>query len=138
MASGIKSSLAGLTVISGGLAAPLPHWATARFGLGQAATGATTSYVLGQGAKTYLRQGCQWGPRGIKTVIQQILAAGQGRLGDRPASRRPQEAAEVVIGLSSARAIFYLSIACTPFRARRFQLATARAWAAAKSDLGRP
>ena len=34
----------------------------------------TTTYVLGQGAKIYLRQGCQWGPRGIKTVIQQILA----------------------------------------------------------------
>ena len=33
----------------------------------------TASYVLGQGAKTYLRQGCQWGPRGIKTVIHQIL-----------------------------------------------------------------
>jgi hypothetical protein len=69
LASGLKSSLAGLTVMSGGLAA-LGYGA---IGLGQAATGATTSYVLGQGAKTYLRQGCQWGPRGIKTVIQQIL-----------------------------------------------------------------
>ncbi len=46
----------------------------ATFGLAQAATAASTSYVLGQGAKTYLRQGCQWGPRGIKTVIQQIVA----------------------------------------------------------------
>ena len=26
------------------------------------------------GAKTYLQQGCQWGPRGIKTVVHQILA----------------------------------------------------------------
>ena len=30
--------------------------------------------MLGHGAKVYLRQGCQWGPRGIKTVIHQILA----------------------------------------------------------------
>jgi small GTP-binding protein len=74
LASGLKSSLAGLTVASGGLAAPLTALGYGAIGLTQAATGATTSYVLGQGAKTYLRQGCQWGPRGIKTVIQQILA----------------------------------------------------------------
>ena len=73
VASGIKSSLAGLTVMSGGLAAPLTALGYGAIGLTQAATGATTSYVLGQGAKTYLRQGCQWGPRGIKTVIQQIV-----------------------------------------------------------------
>src|SRR5207248_11541222 len=73
MASGLKSSLAGLKDMSGGLAAPLTALGYGAIGLGQAATGATTSYVLGQGAKTYLRQGCQWGPRGIKTVIQQIL-----------------------------------------------------------------
>jgi GTPase len=71
--SGIKSSLAGLTILSGGLAAPLTALGYATLGLAQAATAASTSYVLGQGAKTYLRQGCQWGPRGIKTVIQQIL-----------------------------------------------------------------
>jgi small GTP-binding protein len=74
LASGLKSSLAGLTVASGGLAAPLTALGYGAIGLGQAATGATTSYVIGQGAKAYLRQGCQWGPRGIKTVIQQILA----------------------------------------------------------------
>jgi small GTP-binding protein len=74
IASGIKSSLAGLTILSGGLAAPLTVLGYGAFGLAQAATAATTSYVLGQGAKTYLRQGCQWGPRGIKTVIQEILA----------------------------------------------------------------
>ena len=34
---------------------------------------AATSYVLGHGAKVYLKQGCQWGPRGIKTVIHQIV-----------------------------------------------------------------
>jgi GTPase len=72
--SGIKSSLAGLTIMTGGLAAPLTALGYGVFGLAQAATAASTSYVLGQGAKTYLRQGCQWGPRGIKTVIQQILA----------------------------------------------------------------
>src|SRR5579875_3419310 len=77
LASGLKSSLAGLTVASGGLAAPLTALGYGAIGLTQAATGATTSYVLGQGAKTYLRQGCQWGPRGIKTVIQQILAEAQ-------------------------------------------------------------
>ena len=74
LASGLKSSLAGLTVATGGLAAPLTALGYGAIGLGQAATGATTSYVIGQGAKTYLRQGCQWGPRGIKTVIHQILA----------------------------------------------------------------
>ncbi len=74
VASGIKSSLAGLTIMTGGLAAPLTALGYGAFGLAQAATAATTSYVLGQGAKTYLRQGCQWGPRGIKTVVQEILA----------------------------------------------------------------
>jgi small GTP-binding protein len=74
VASGIRSSLAGVTILSGGLAAPLTAIGYGVFGLTQAATAASTSYVLGQGAKTYLRQGCQWGPRGIKTVIQQILA----------------------------------------------------------------
>ena len=74
VASGIKSSLAGVTILTGGLAAPLTALGYGVFGLTQAATAASTSYVLGQGAKTYLRQGCQWGPRGIKTVIQQILA----------------------------------------------------------------
>jgi GTPase len=74
LASGLKSSLAGLTLATGGLAAPLSVLGYGAIGLGQAATGATMSYVIGQGAKTYLRQGCQWGPRGIKTVIHQILA----------------------------------------------------------------
>ena len=72
--SGIKSSLAGVTVLSGGLAAPLTALGYGVFGLAQASVAASTSYVLGHGAKTYLRQGCQWGPRGIKTVIHQILA----------------------------------------------------------------
>jgi small GTP-binding protein len=74
IASGIKSSLAGVTILSGGLAAPLTALGYGVFGLAQAATAASTSYVLGHGAKTYLSQGCQWGPRGIKTVIQQIIA----------------------------------------------------------------
>jgi len=74
VASGIKSSLAGLTIMTGGLAAPLTALGYGAFGLAQAATAGTTSYVLGQGAKTYLRQGCQWGPRGIKTVIREILS----------------------------------------------------------------
>ena len=74
VASGIKSSLAGVTILSGGLAAPLTALGYATLGVTQAATAASTSYVLGHGAKTYLRQGCQWGPRGIKTVIQQIVS----------------------------------------------------------------
>jgi small GTP-binding protein len=73
IASGIKSSLAGLTIMTGGLATPLTVLGYGAIGLTQAGTGATTSYIIGQGAKTYLRQGCQWGPRGIKTVIQQIV-----------------------------------------------------------------
>jgi GTP-binding protein Era len=72
--SGIRSSLAGVTVLSGGLAAPLTALGYGVFSLAQASVAASTSYVLGHGAKTYLRQGCQWGPRGIKTVIQKILA----------------------------------------------------------------
>jgi hypothetical protein len=42
-------------------------------GLTLGVTGATTSYVLGHGAKYYLEQGCGWGHRGIKTVIHEIL-----------------------------------------------------------------
>ena len=73
LASGIKSSLAGLSVFSGGLAIPLTALGYGAIGLAQGGTAATTSYVLGHGAKVYLKQGCQWGPRGIKTVIHQIL-----------------------------------------------------------------
>ncbi|MEJ7637963.1 MAG: DUF697 domain-containing protein [Singulisphaera sp.] len=73
LASGVKSSLAGLSILSGGLAIPLTALGYGAIGLARGGTAATTSYVLGQGAKFYLRQGCQWGPRGIKTVIHQIL-----------------------------------------------------------------
>ncbi len=72
--SGVKASMAGLTVMTGGFAAPLTALGYGAVGLTQAAAGASTSYVLGHGASTYLRQGCQWGPNGIKTVIQQLLA----------------------------------------------------------------
>lgn len=73
VASGIKSSLAGLTVLSGGLAIPLTALGYGAIGLTMGGTAATTSYVLGHGAKVYLQQGCQWGPKGIKTVVHQIL-----------------------------------------------------------------
>jgi uncharacterized protein (DUF697 family) len=43
-------------------------------GLTQAVAGATASYVIGHAAGTYLRQGGQWGPRGVKTVVQDLLA----------------------------------------------------------------
>ncbi len=74
LAGGIKSSLASLSVLSGGLAIPLTALGYGAIGLAQGGTAATTSYVLGHGAKYYLQQGCQWGPRGIKTIVQQILA----------------------------------------------------------------
>jgi small GTP-binding protein len=73
LASGVKSALAGVTFLSGGLAAPLTVLGYGAIGLAQGGTAALTSYVLGRGAKYYLQQGCQWGPRGIKTVIHQIL-----------------------------------------------------------------
>jgi small GTP-binding protein len=74
LAGGIKSSLAGLSVLSGGLAIPLTALGYGAIGLAQGGAASTTSYVLGHGAKFYLQQGCQWGPKGIKTVVHQILA----------------------------------------------------------------
>ncbi len=74
LASGVKSSLAGLSVMSGGLALPLTALGYGAIGVALGASAATTTYVQGHATKTYLRQGCQWGPRGIKTVIQQIVA----------------------------------------------------------------
>jgi small GTP-binding protein len=71
--SGVKSAMAGLTIMTGGLAGPLTALGYAAIGLTQASAAASTSYVVGHGAKTYLRQGCQWGPKGIKTVIQQLI-----------------------------------------------------------------
>jgi small GTP-binding protein len=73
VASGVRGAMAGLTIMTGGLAGPLTALGYGAISLTQAAAAATTSYVLGHGAKTYLRQGCQWGPKGIKTVIQQLL-----------------------------------------------------------------
>ncbi|WP_165249623.1 GTP-binding protein [Paludisphaera soli] len=72
--SGVKASMAGLTVMSGGLAAPLTALGYGAIGLTQAAASASASYVIGHAAGTYLRQGGQWGPRGVKTVVQQLLA----------------------------------------------------------------
>jgi GTP-binding protein Era len=74
IAHGVKSSLAGLSILSGGLALPLTALGYGAVGLALGGSAATTTYVLGNGAKTYLKQGCQWGPRGIKTVIHQIVA----------------------------------------------------------------
>lgn len=73
LAGGLKSVLAGVTVLSGGLAAPLTALGYGAIGLAQGAAASAVSYVLGHGAKVYLRQGCQWGPRGIKTVLHEIL-----------------------------------------------------------------
>ncbi len=71
--SGIKAAMAGTTIMSGGLATPLTVLGYGAIGLAQGTTGALTSYVIGQGAVAYLSQGCQWGPKGIKTVIQQLM-----------------------------------------------------------------
>lgn len=73
IAKGVQASLAGITVLSGGLALPLTALGYAAIGLAHGGTAATTSYVLGHSAKVYLAQGCQWGPKGIKTTVQQIL-----------------------------------------------------------------
>ena len=73
LASGVKATFAGVTVASGGLAAPLSMLGYGAIGLTQGAAAAATSYVIGQAAKIYLQQGCQWGTRGIKTVIHEIL-----------------------------------------------------------------
>ena len=73
VAKGVQSALGGATVLSGGLLAPLTLLGYGAIGLAQGGTAALTSYVLGRGAKMYLEQGCQWGPRGIKTVVHQIL-----------------------------------------------------------------
>jgi small GTP-binding protein len=74
LASGVRSSLAGLSVVTGGLALPLAALGYTAMAVAIGGSAATTSYVLGHGAKVYLRQGCQWGPRGIKTVIHQIVS----------------------------------------------------------------
>ncbi len=71
--SGVKSAMAGLTIMTGGLAGPLTALGYGAISLTQAGAAASTSYVIGHGARTYLRQGCQWGPKGIKTVVQQLL-----------------------------------------------------------------
>ncbi len=73
VASGVKSAMAGLTIMTGGLAGPLTALGYGAIGITQAAAAASTSYVIGHGASTYLRQGCQWGPKGIKTVVQHLL-----------------------------------------------------------------
>jgi hypothetical protein len=74
VASGVRTALAGVTVMTGGLAIPLTALGYGAVGLALGGTAATTSYVLGHGAKYYLQQGCQWGPKGIKTIVHQILA----------------------------------------------------------------
>jgi GTP-binding protein Era len=73
VASGVRAAMAGLTIMTGGLAGPLTTLGYGAIGLTQAGAAATTSYVIGHGAKTYLRQGCQWGPKGIKTVIHHLV-----------------------------------------------------------------
>ncbi len=70
---GARTALAGTTIATGGLAAPLAMLGYGTVSLGYGVTASWTSYIIGRGAKIYLQQGCQWGELGIKTVIQQIL-----------------------------------------------------------------
>ena len=74
---GARAALAGTTVATGGLAAPLAALGVGTVGLGLGVTASRTSYIIGRAAKIYLQQGCQWGQLGIKTVIQQILDRAQ-------------------------------------------------------------
>jgi GTPase len=73
MVVGAKALLAGTTIATGGLAAPLAALGYGAVSVSFGATAAWASYILGRAAKIYLQQGCQWGSLGIKTVIQQIL-----------------------------------------------------------------
>ncbi len=73
LAGGIRSALAGLTITTAGLALPLTALGYGAISLAQGGTAAATSYVIGRAAKVYLRQGCQWGPMGLKTVINKTL-----------------------------------------------------------------
>ena len=73
LSSGVKASLGGITILSSSIALPLTAIGYGAVGLAQGAGAAGTSYVFGQAAKIYLQQGCQWGPRGIKTVVAEIL-----------------------------------------------------------------
>ena len=63
VASGVKSSHGRLDDHDRRPGRPADRAGLRRHRPGPAASAATTSYVLGHGAKTYLRQGCQWGPR---------------------------------------------------------------------------
>jgi GTP-binding protein Era len=74
LATGVKAALGGITILSGSLALPLTAVGYGAVGLALGSAAAGTSYVLGRAAKIYLQQGCQWGPRGIRTVIAEILA----------------------------------------------------------------
>jgi small GTP-binding protein len=73
--SGLKGILGGTTIATGGLAAPLTALGYAAAGLAQAAAAAFASYIVGRSAKIYLQQGGQWGPRGMKRVVQEMIRA---------------------------------------------------------------
>ena len=54
-------SFSGLTAYAGAMTA-------------QAGAAGYGTYAVGQAAKVYLQQGCTWGPNGVNTVMQNILA----------------------------------------------------------------
>ncbi|MEL7330218.1 MAG: DUF697 domain-containing protein [Cyanobacteria bacterium J06559_1] len=54
-------SFSGLTAFAGAMSA-------------QAGAAGYGTYAVGQAAKQYLQQGCSWGPTGVNTVMQSILA----------------------------------------------------------------
>ena len=74
LASGVKSSLAGLTILSGGLAVPLTALGYGAIGLAQGGDGRDDLLRPRPRGQDLPPAGLPVGPAGIKTVIQQILA----------------------------------------------------------------
>ena len=101
--AGVKSSLAGLTILSGGLAVPLTALGYGAIGLAQGATASTTSYVLGQGAKHLPPARVPVGPARDQDRHPPDPRPGQDRLGHRPAPRRPEAASDRMIEAVTAR-----------------------------------
>ena len=73
VASGVKSSLAGLTVLSGGLAVPLTALGYGAVGLAQGGPPRRPRTSSATAPRSISSKGAS-GARGIKTVVHQILA----------------------------------------------------------------
>src|SRR5262249_11912322 len=73
LASGVKSSLAGLSVLSGGLAVPLTALGYGAIGLAQGGAAAATSHALRHGAKGHLPQGFPLRPPPLNPTVPHLL-----------------------------------------------------------------